>query len=162
MPQRSTAPPTNLERGREAFDRQAWADARDHLSAADREASLAPDDLGRLAMAAYLVGDTRRAWSLAQGVSRVGSCRRCRSRRSQRLLGGRRASRAGRDGTGRRLACQGQRLVGEEGGERVESGYLLVAAAVQNLAIGDPHAALERIRTSCRVSARGSPTRTWS
>ena len=58
--------------------------------------------------------------------------------------------------------AKAERLVGEGGGERVESGYLLVAAAVQSLAMGDPDAALERVRAGRRRSARGSPIRTWS
>ena len=44
-------------RGREAFRRRAWGDAFAELSAADREAPLEPDDLERLAIAAYLVGN---------------------------------------------------------------------------------------------------------
>jgi hypothetical protein len=45
-----------LDRGREAFGRWAWADAFEELSPADQEAPLAPEDLERLAAAAYLVG----------------------------------------------------------------------------------------------------------
>ena len=45
-----------LARGRECFARRAWADAFAELSAADREARLEPEDLERLATAAYLIG----------------------------------------------------------------------------------------------------------
>src|SRR6266516_1542117 len=45
-----------LDRGRGSFGRHAWADAYSGLSAADHEAPLSPDDLERLALAAYLVG----------------------------------------------------------------------------------------------------------
>lgn len=45
-----------LERGREAFWRQAWVDAYTRLSAADRDAALPPEDLEHLATAAYLLG----------------------------------------------------------------------------------------------------------
>jgi hypothetical protein len=45
-----------LDRGRGFFGRNAWADAFAELSAADREAALALEDLERLAVAAYLVG----------------------------------------------------------------------------------------------------------
>ena len=41
-------------RGRECFGRRAWADAFAELSAADRDAPLEPEDVERLAMAAYL------------------------------------------------------------------------------------------------------------
>ena len=45
-----------LDRGRESFGRRAWAEAYARLSAAERESPLEPEDLERLAMAAYLVG----------------------------------------------------------------------------------------------------------
>ncbi|WP_329122645.1 hypothetical protein [Streptomyces sp. NBC_01353] len=45
-----------LEQARDAFGRQAWGDAYTGLSHADREEPLGPDDLVRLATAAYLVG----------------------------------------------------------------------------------------------------------
>lgn len=45
-----------LDRGREAFERQAWADAYALLSGADREARLGLDDVEKLATAAYLTG----------------------------------------------------------------------------------------------------------
>ena len=47
-----------------------------------------------------------------------------------------------------------ERLVGEGGGERVESGYLLVAAAVQNMAIGDPDAALSAYERAAEIGKR--------
>ena len=45
-----------LERGREAIARKAWAESYRLLQAADRDAPLEPEDLERLAIAAYLVG----------------------------------------------------------------------------------------------------------
>jgi DNA-binding NarL/FixJ family response regulator len=46
-----------IDLGREAFRHHAWRKAYSHLSAADREASLAPEDLEWLAIAAELVGN---------------------------------------------------------------------------------------------------------
>ena len=75
-----------LDRARDSFDRFAWADAYDQLSALDREAPLAPADLERLAMAAYLVGrddDSAEVWARARSEERrVGKeCSElCRSR----------------------------------------------------------------------------------
>jgi hypothetical protein len=73
-----------LDQGRESFGRQAWADAFAQLSAADREAPLAPEDLERLATAAYLLGrdaDSTDIWArahhefLARGaVERAARC----------------------------------------------------------------------------------------
>jgi DNA-binding CsgD family transcriptional regulator len=45
-----------LARGRAAFERQAWAEAHAALVDADRTSPLDPEDLDRLATAAYLVG----------------------------------------------------------------------------------------------------------
>jgi DNA-binding CsgD family transcriptional regulator len=45
-----------LDRGRESFERRAWLDAFDQLSAADRQTPLAAEDLERLATAAFLIG----------------------------------------------------------------------------------------------------------
>jgi hypothetical protein len=57
-----------LELGRASFAGQAWADAFDRLSAADRETPLEPGDLERLAAAAFLVGredESAEAWARA-------------------------------------------------------------------------------------------------
>jgi DNA-binding CsgD family transcriptional regulator/tetratricopeptide (TPR) repeat protein len=57
-----------LDAGRESFRRHAWADAFTQLSSADHESALEPDDLGRLAVAAYLLGrdtDSADAWARA-------------------------------------------------------------------------------------------------
>ena len=45
-----------LERGRQAFEHQTWAEAYAQLSAADREAPLEADDLLQLALASLLTG----------------------------------------------------------------------------------------------------------
>jgi hypothetical protein len=58
----------DLARGRDSFDRQAWGGAFAQLSAADRRIALAPDDLERLATAAYLLGndaDSTAIWARA-------------------------------------------------------------------------------------------------
>ncbi|HLM49499.1 MAG TPA: hypothetical protein VK279_03055 [Solirubrobacteraceae bacterium] len=49
-------PGTGLERGREYYANDAWRDACEALSAADRSEPLGADDLERLATAAYLTG----------------------------------------------------------------------------------------------------------
>ena len=57
-----------LDRGRSAVAGQAWAEAHQRLSAADQAAPLEPDDLERLATAAFLVGreeESAEAWARA-------------------------------------------------------------------------------------------------
>ena len=46
-----------LTQGRTAFARDDWADAFAHLSAADGDSPLDPEDLDRLATVAYLIGE---------------------------------------------------------------------------------------------------------
>jgi DNA-binding CsgD family transcriptional regulator len=46
-----------LARGRDAFEREAWTEAYQQLTAADGTAPLEPEDLDRLATAAFLVGE---------------------------------------------------------------------------------------------------------
>jgi DNA-binding CsgD family transcriptional regulator len=53
-----------LDQGRSAFARRQWRTACARLSAADRDASLEPADLERLATAAYLVGHDDHAVTL--------------------------------------------------------------------------------------------------
>ena len=48
-------PADSVARGREALRRKAWAEAYALLLAAQREVPLEAEDLGRLALAAYLV-----------------------------------------------------------------------------------------------------------
>ena len=58
----------SLDRARAVFERQAWGDAYAQLSAVDREATLEPEDLERLAIAAHLVGrdgESADAWARA-------------------------------------------------------------------------------------------------
>ena len=45
-----------LEHGRECYGRRAWGDAYQALLSADQATALQPDDLDRLATAAYLTG----------------------------------------------------------------------------------------------------------
>ncbi len=57
-----------LERGRLSFDRRAWTDACEHLTAAERASALGAEDLERLAIAAYMLGredESVDAWTRA-------------------------------------------------------------------------------------------------
>src|SRR5437762_11366348 len=52
-----TIPVGALPSGRDAFAREAWSDAASLLARADRETALEPEDLHRLATAAFLLGE---------------------------------------------------------------------------------------------------------
>jgi DNA-binding NarL/FixJ family response regulator len=57
-----------VELGRRAFDAQDWAEARNRLAAADLRD---PEDLGRLAIAAYLVGHDEESQAALERACRV-------------------------------------------------------------------------------------------
>jgi DNA-binding CsgD family transcriptional regulator len=125
-------------RGRESFDRRAWADAVAELSAADRQAPLEPEDLERLATAAYLVGrdeDSVEVWERAHHelLSRGDVLRaaRCAGWVVFVLMNGGEFARAGGWlARARRLLDDGQR-------DCAERGHLLVPAAFQRAFEGD-------------------------
>jgi ATP/maltotriose-dependent transcriptional regulator MalT len=157
MPPRSTARRTTLQEGRESFRRQAWADAQELLSAADREEPIDPEDLEHLAIATYLLGRyeestavTRRAYQEAIRVGDVGRAARSAFWVAVEHLGrGEMAQAAG-------WLARAERLVGQDDGERVESGYLLIAAAARNHALGDPTAALDAYERADAIATKFS------
>ena len=155
MPQRSSAPPTALAHARGAFDRQAWADAVDLLSAADRESPLALEDLERLALATYLIGRyaesmelSRRGYAESIRAGDIGRAVRSAFWVAVEHLGrGEMAPAAG-------WLARAERLVADEGGDSAEVGYLLVADAAQSAAVGDLAAALSANERAVEVGTR--------
>jgi DNA-binding CsgD family transcriptional regulator len=157
MPRRSTAPRSTLKQGRESFRRQAWADAEAQLSAADADDPIGPDDLERLAIATYLLGRyeesaavTRRAYQESIRIGDVGRAARGAFWLAVEHLGrGEMAPAAG-------WLARAERLVGDDGGERVESGYLLIAAAAKSQALGHLEAALEAYERADAIATKFS------
>jgi len=154
MPQRSTAPSTNLERGRDAFSRRAWADVHELLSTADRETPLGPEDLERLAIASYLLGRYAESTEMSRRIHReairsgdVGRAVRSAFWVAIEHLGrGEMAPAAG-------WLAKAERLIGD-GKDVGEAGYLLVADAVRSLAMGDPATALATNERAIEIGAR--------
>ena len=128
------------------------ADARDLLSAADHAASLAVEDLERLAVAAYLVGEyaesmdfSRRAYR--ESIAAGDTTRAVRSAfwvAVEHLGRGEMAPAAG-------WLAKAERLVVEGSGEGMEAGYLLIASALQSMAVGDPSAALSAYEQAAEI-----------
>src|SRR5215475_10602709 len=58
------SPGQALMRGRDALRRQAWKEAFEHLSDADRETSLTPEDVEGFAMTAKLIGKEKESLDL--------------------------------------------------------------------------------------------------
>lgn len=127
-----------LEQGRGAFARQAWGDAYAHLSAADDEASLEPENLERLATAAYLIGkdaDATALWTRAfheyLDRAEVERSARCGFWLSLTLLlQGEAAQSSG-------WLARSQRLLKDRELDCVEQGYLLAMVALQAIGTGD-------------------------
>jgi ATP/maltotriose-dependent transcriptional regulator MalT len=124
-------------RGREAFGRRAWAEALAELSAADRQAPLEPEDLERLAMAAYLAGNDDAsvgAWERAHHEllrrGEVLPAARCAGWLVFVLMTGGEFARAGG------WLARARRLVDDEG-DCAEQGHLLVPEAFQHAYAGD-------------------------
>lgn len=132
----------DLGAGRESFRRRAWAEAFAQLSSAGRDSALDPDDLERLAVAAYLLGmdaDSVQAWtrafSLLEGRGEVRRAVRCAFWLVFELMNADEMAPAGGW-----LARAARLLEGCEPG-CAESGFLLLPGAVQAVYGGDAQAA---------------------
>ncbi len=146
-----------LQRGRESFRRQAWADAEAQLSAADREDPVGPEDLERLAVATYLLGRydestavTRRIYRESIQAGDVAAAARSAFWIAvEHLDRGEMAQAAG-------WLARAQRVVAQDGRDLAESGYLLIAAAARSLAMGDARAALDASTRADDIATRFS------
>jgi DNA-binding CsgD family transcriptional regulator len=143
-----------LDRGRAAFGRRAWGDAYAQLSAADHQAPLAPEDLERLAIAAYLVGrdaDSAEIWARAHQafLSREDAERaaRCALWLAFGLLDRGEAARAGG------WIARARRLLDDRRHDCVEQGYLLLPVALQCIAEGQDATAYATFGQAAQIGA---------
>src|SRR5207302_1052239 len=137
----TTAPMTTteaLDRGREAFERQAWGRAYEQLTAAGHQAPLAVEDLERLAMAAYLLGrddDSAdvmgRAHHECLRMGDTTGAARCAFWLAFGLLN------RGEMARGGGWLARARRLLDEGGQDCVERGYVLLPGALQSIEEGD-------------------------
>lgn len=135
--------PGTIEQGRDSFERQAWKEAHGLLTDADRVSPLGAPDLERLAIATYLIGDDTgsvASWTRAHHEflreEDVEGAARAAFRIGMILMDkGETGQAGGWFGRARGLLDDGKR-------DCVESGYLLVPAALQTLFGGDPGNAL--------------------
>jgi DNA-binding CsgD family transcriptional regulator len=123
--------------GRASFAGQAWADAYAHLSAADRDSPLGPEDLERLGMAAYLTGrddDSAEMWERAHHefvrTGETGRAARCAIWLGFGFLDRGEVVRGGG------WFARAQRLL-DNGLDCVEQGYLLLPVAMRSIDAGD-------------------------
>jgi len=143
------------ERGLAAYARRAWVEAHEALALADAAAPLAPDDLERLATAAYMLGrDDAYVQTLERAHHRrldegdVLRAARCAFWIGiNLLLRGERGPAAGWFG-------RAGRLVEREGSDCVERGFLLLPRVFEHAAAGDRSAAIAAARDAAAIGER--------
>ena len=148
-----------LEQGRRSFAEQAWADAHAQLSAADRLDPLEPEDLERLATAAYLTG---RDDAGADAGSRAHHefLRRGEVARAVRCAFwlGFSFIEQGDEARGGGWLARARRLLDDAQLDCVEQGYLLFPGAMQALMEGDAATAGAGFAEMTRIGGRfGDP-----
>jgi DNA-binding CsgD family transcriptional regulator len=130
-----------LARARQSYDRRAWADAYRLFEAADREALLEPEDLERLAMAAYLAGreaESEASWERAHHTFLERSDREGAARSACRLAASLQQRGAKAPASG--WFARAERILDETRLDCVVRGYLLIPTAIQRIVQGDPSA----------------------
>jgi DNA-binding NarL/FixJ family response regulator len=147
------AAPDILRQGRDAFERRAWAEARELLARADGTAPLAAEDLERFATASYLAG--RELEFLAVLERAYQACLKesdaLRAARSAFWLGLRLMLR-GETGRATAWLARARRLV--EVRDCVEQGYLLLPVAEQHLEAGASETASAAAADAAAIGGR--------
>jgi len=145
-----------LTQGRTAFARDDWADAFAHLSAADNDSPLDPEDLDRLATAAYLIGEDA-ASDAARTRAHHGFLDRgdvIRAARSAHWLAFAMLGRFTQSAQGGGWLARARRLLDDAGADCVEQGYCLSLAAFMKVIDGDIPAAQDMFRQAALVGKR--------
>ena len=130
-----------LARARKSLEQRAWADAYRLFEAADREAPLEPEDLERLATAAYLMGredESEAVWERAHRTflergDPEGAARSAFRLAVELQLRGAIAPASG-------WFARAQHILDEGQIECVVRGFLLIPSAIQRIVQGDPAA----------------------
>jgi len=147
-----------VDRGREAFNRHHWGDAYAELSAANRDTSLDPEDLERLATAAYLTGkdaDSTDFWARAhqEYLARGDSARAARS--ALWLAFGLIAR--GETATSAGWLARASRVL-DQAGDGAEKGFLLAMNAIPVMFSGDAATAASMFEQAAEIGERfGDP-----
>jgi DNA-binding NarL/FixJ family response regulator len=145
----------DLERGRELYQRRAWASAHEALARADRSGKLAGADLERLALSSYFIGRDsdylealQRAYHAYLGEDAGASAVRAAFWLGFRLLV------RGEVGHANGWFGRARRLLDREQREGVEGAYLLLAAAETQIDAGDLDAASATARRAASLGER--------
>lgn len=144
-----------LERARQAFEQRAWADSYSLFEAADLEACLQPEDLDRLATAAYLIGRdaesesfrTRAHQGFLERNNHEAAARSATLIAFGLLQRGATAPASGWFGRAARILEDAQL-------DSVVRGYLLIASAIQHIVKGEPATGLDVFTQSTEIARR--------
>jgi ATP/maltotriose-dependent transcriptional regulator MalT len=143
-----------LERGRESYASSAWASAYESLTRADELQPLAAEDLGLLAISAYMLGREdewmqvlERAYHRHAGDGEPRRAALCAFWIGMHLVI------RGQMGPGTGWLGRAQRLIEREG-ECVERGYMLMPVAFQHQAEGDFDGALATAAAAAEIGER--------
>jgi DNA-binding CsgD family transcriptional regulator/tetratricopeptide (TPR) repeat protein len=141
--------------GRRSFRQQAWPEVFAQLSAADRQSALEPDDLGRLAVAAYLLGrdaDSADAWHrafrLLEGRGAVRRAARCGFWLAFQLIT------AGQMARARGWATRTRRLLESCEPDCAEHGLLLLPEALEAINAGNVQSAHQLFAAAAEIGTR--------
>ena len=138
-----------------SFEQRAWADAYRLFEAADREASLEPEDLERLATAAYLMGREDESEAVLERAHRTfiergdseGAARSAFQLGVGLQLRGAMAPASG-------WFVRAQHILDEGQIECVVRGYLLIPPAIQRIVQGDPAAGDTLFNQAAEIARR--------
>ncbi|SHE33368.1 transcriptional regulator, LuxR family [Fodinibius roseus] len=134
--------PNTLERGRKAFRQQQWADAYTLLSSADHAHQIEPEDIRRLAAAAYLTGkvsESPEIWARAHHEYLENDKKRQAANCAFWL--GIILFNQGEKVQGSGWMARAARLISDLPQKCVEEGLLLIPKALQHLGEGKPERA---------------------
>lgn len=152
-----------LERGRDAYAREAWLDAFEALTSADGCGELGAGDLERLARSAYMLGrddeyvsGLERAHHTYVETGEIPGAVQCAVWVGHSCLFRGEVARA----TG--WFARGERLLDEDGRDCVERGYLLIPVWLQQMGLGDHEGGLATAGEAAEIGERfRDPDLTW-
>lgn len=144
-----------LARGRQSFDRKAWTESYRLLQAAERDGPLEPEDLERLATAAYLTGreeesDDYRTRAHQLFLDRQNAEGAARSAYWLAFASSQRGARAPASG----WLARAERILDDARLDCVVRGYLLVPFAIQRIVQGHPADGYEAFTRAAGLARR--------
>jgi len=144
-----------LRQARASYERQSWREAYESFSAADREESLAPADLDRLAACAHMLGyesESVDIWAKAHHEYLARGDAECAARCAFRIGFGLLAK--GQIAHGSGWIARARRVLDDAGADSVVRGYLLLPDAIRAALAGEFSRAHELFSQALAIGQR--------